>query len=170
MNKVLEKLSTGDLRSEEKSEEVAFEIIEYPPLLSELLQGLQSDIDLIRARCCMTMEIISRHNPELLEDVLPQLIDLASREKVAQARWHLAEIFENIVIPDGDVEDIIRILLVYLNDKSRIVKYRSVKTLGVLGQRSKQCDNISETIQKMADESRSMEKKVAKAIKLLRGD
>jgi len=71
MNGILEKLSGGDLRSEGKAEDVASEIIADPRLLADLVKGLSSDDKVIRARTCMTMEVISRDNPDLLIDVLP---------------------------------------------------------------------------------------------------
>lgn len=164
MNELLEKLSDGDLRSEGKSEEIALEIVNTPSLLSDLAQGMCSDNKVIRARVCMTMEIISRQHSELLNDVVPQLIELASIETVAQARWHLAEIFSNVNIHDDEVEQIVQILLEYLKDKSKIVKYCSVQTLGILGSRSAFRDEILDNIRNLKDASKSMKKIVAKTL------
>lgn len=164
MNEILEKLSDGDLRSEGKSEEAALEIISNPPLLNDLIQGLRSENKVIRGRVCMTLEIISRQHPGLLNDVVPQLIELASIDSVAQVRWHIAEIFGNVRIKDEDIERIVQILLGYLKDKSKIVKYCSVQTLGILGGRSVLRDEIVDNIQGLKHVSKSMNKIVDKTL------
>jgi hypothetical protein len=167
MNEILEKLSDGDLRSEGKSEEVAQEIVSNPSLLNDLAQGLGSENKVIRGRVCMTMEIISRQHPELLNDFVPQLIELALIDSVAQVRWHIAEIFGNVHIGDEDIEQIIQILLEYLKDKSKIVKYCSTKTLGILGGRSVLRNEIADNIRGLKDVSKSMNKIVVKTLQTL---
>lgn len=167
MNEILKKLSTGDLRSEGESEEVALEIVNNPSLLIDLAQGMQSENKVIRARVCMTMEIISRQHPELLNEVVSQLIELAARDTVAQVRWHIAEIFGNVHIRDEDIEQIIQILFEYLKDKSKIVKYCSVQTLGILGGRSVLGDEIVARIQDLKGVSKSMHKIVTKTLQNL---
>lgn len=167
MNEILKKLSTGDLRSEGKSEEVALEIVNNPSLLFDLAQGMQSENKVIRARVCMTMEIISRQHPEIVDDVVSQLIELAARDTVAQVRWHIAEIFGNVRIKDKDIERVIRILFEYLEDKSKIVKYCSVQTLGILGGRSVSRDEIVDKIQDLKGVSKSMQKIVIKTLQNL---
>ncbi|MCJ7433604.1 MAG: HEAT repeat domain-containing protein [Anaerolineales bacterium] len=155
------------MRSEGKSEEVALEIVNTPSLLSDLTQGIGSEDKVVRARVCMTMEIISRKHPEIISDVVPQLIELASVETVAQTRWHLAEIFGNVIIKDDEVEQIIQVLLEYLKDKSKIVKYCSVQTLGILGGRSELDEEIVEAIQGLKDVSKGMNKIVVQALENL---
>jgi len=167
MNEILEKLSDGDLRSEGKSAEVAPEIISNPALLNDLVLGLGSKNKVIRGRSCMTMEIISRQHPELLNDVVPQLIELALIDSVTQVRWHIAEIFGNVHIRDEDIERIIQILLEYLKDKSKIVKYCSVQTLGILGGRSVFRDEIVDNIQGLKGVSKSTNKIIDKTLHTL---
>ena len=158
MRKILEKLADGDLRSEGKAEEVAQEVISEPRLLNELIEGLKSDNKVIRGRVCMTLEIVSRKHPELLTGVLSQLIDLSAVDTVPQVRWHIAEIFGNIQIPDDKLDQIVRILLDYLEDKSKIVKYCSVQTLGILGSRSSLKDEIKIKVSEQKDVSKSLSK------------
>jgi hypothetical protein len=164
MNEILEKLSAGDLRSEGRSPEVAQEIIANGELLNDLIQGLNSEHKVIRGRVCMTMEIISRSHPELLKDMLPQIVDLAARDTVPQVRWHIAEILGNVELPDNDIDDVVRILLEYLEDKSKIVKYCSVQTLGLLGRRSSLKEEIKTKISAQRDVSKSLAKIVAQVL------
>ena len=146
MRKILEKLDDGDLRSEGKAEEVAQEIISDPLLLDEMKEGLKSDNKVIRGRVCMTLEILSRTHPDLLADILSPLIELGITDTVPQVRWHIAEIFGNVQIPDDRIDQVVRILLDYLEDKSKIVKYCSVQTLGILGNRSSLKEEIKTMI------------------------
>ena len=167
MNKVLEKLSGGDLRSEGRADEVAQEIINDRDLLADLVEGLHSDDKVIRGRTCMTLEVISRDHPDLLVDVVPQLIELASSSAVSQIRWHVAEVFGNVSISDDDAERIIPILLTYLSGKSKIVKYCAVQTLGVLGKASSLREEIVARITVLENESKSLDKAVTKALQNL---
>ena len=167
MNKILAKLSGGDLRSEGRAEEVAGEIIDDHNLLVDLAKGLHSDDKLIRARTCMAVEVISRDHPGLLRGLVPQLVELASSEPVPQARWHLAEVFGNVALSDEDTERVIPVLLEYLGDRSKIVKYCAVQTLGVLSARSSRRDEIVERIGALAGDSKSLAKAVSKAMQNL---
>ncbi|MHC5059212.1 MAG: hypothetical protein ACYTKD_31550, partial [Planctomycetota bacterium] len=89
MNEILQMLAGGDLRSEGRAAEVAARVIDDPDSLPALAEGLSLDDKLIRARTCMSMEVLSRSHPELLEPLVSELIHTAERETVAQARWHL---------------------------------------------------------------------------------
>jgi hypothetical protein len=163
MNSVLEKLASGDLRSEGRAAEVAGEIVENPQLVVDLASGLGSKDKLIRARSCMTLEIVSRQHPELLTDVQPQLIRLASTDTVPQVRWHLAEILGRVALSEEQTEQVIAILLSYLDDRSKIVKYCAVQTLGTLGRSSPSRTDITRAVSGLGDETKSLAKAVAKA-------
>jgi hypothetical protein len=113
------------------------------------------------------MEIISRQHPELLIDVLPQVIELAAIDTVPQVRWHIAEILGNVEISDDDIDKIMRILLEYLGDKSKIVKYCSVQTLGILGGKSSLKGEIIAKIGEQKNVSKSLSKVVTQALEEL---
>ncbi len=167
MNEILDKLSGGDLRSEGRAAEVALEIIDNSSLLAALTEGLHSDDKVIRARTCMTMEVVSRERSDLLSSTIPQLIELASTDTVSQVRWHIAEIFGNVPVSDDDTEQIIPILFEYLGDKSKIVKYCAVQTLGILGKKSSRRKEIVSRISVLKNESKSLTKAVHKALENL---
>ncbi len=167
VNEILDKLSGGDLRSEGRAAEVALEIIDDPSLLTALTKGLHSDDKVIRARTCMTMEVVSRDHPDLLLGTLAQLIELASTDTVSQVRWHIAEVFGNVAVSDDDAEQIISILFEYLSDKSKIVKYCAVQTLGILGKTSSRREEIVSRISVLKNESKGLTKAVRKALENL---
>jgi HEAT repeat protein len=167
VNEILDRLSGGDLRSEGRAEEVALDIINNPGLLAALTDGLNSESKVIRSRTCMTMEVISRDQPDLLIGTIPELMDLASRDTVSQVRWHIAEVFGNIPLSDDDAEQVISILFEYLSDKSKIVKYCAVQTLGILGKGSPRRENIVRRISGLQNESKGLAKAVSKALEKL---
>lgn len=164
MNAILRKLSGGDLRSEGRAAEVAAQVIGDPKRLPALAEGLSLDDKLIRARTCMSLEVLSRSNPELLQPLVPELIRTAAQETVAQARWHLAEILGNVALGRKQTERVIPILLEYLGDKSKIVTYCAIQTLGILGRQSPSRARIVAEIQRHAGESKSLGKAVAVAL------
>ena len=164
MSDLLTKLSGGDLRSEGRAGEVAIEVIGNPDLLVTLVKGLHVEDKVTRARTCMVMEIISRENGDLLVEVVPQLIELASVDKVSQARWHLAEIFGNVSMSARQVEGVIPVLFDYLGDKSKIVRYCAVQALGVLGRESPMVDEIVRRILGMELETKSLRRAATEAL------
>lgn len=164
VNKITDKLSGGDLRSEGRAEEVALEVIANPSQLGALTEGLRSDDKVIRGRTCMTMEVISREHPDLLIKMIPRLIELASIDTVSQVRWHLAEVFGNATISGDDSDQIVPILIEYLSDKSKIVKYCAVQTLGIIGKSSSKREDIINRIGLLKDESKGLSKAVQKAL------
>jgi len=164
MNETLQMLTGGDLRSEGRAAEVAAQVIGDPGSLPALAEGLALNDKLIRARTCMSMEVMSRSHPELLEPLVPELIRTAEHEAVAQARWHLAEIFCNVSLDREQAEQAVSILLEYLEDKSRIVTYCAVQALGVLGKQSARRSEIAAAVERHVGDSKSMAKAVARAL------
>lgn len=167
MNEVLRMLAGGDLRSEGRAAEVAARVIGEPDRLPALAEGLSLDDKLIRARTCMSMEVMSRTHPELLEPLVPELVRTAERENVAQARWHLAEIFCNVPLDPAHTERAVVVLLGYLGDKSKIVTYCAVQALGVLGRHSARRPEVTAELRRHASDSKSMAKAVARALEEL---
>jgi hypothetical protein len=122
MDPLLEMLGGGDLRSEGRAAEVAAMVIEDPANLRTLAEGLDLDDRLIRARTCMALEVLSRTHPDLLKPLRPRLIRAAEAETVAQARWHLAEVFTNVPLTPKQADRLVPVLLDYLEDESKIVR------------------------------------------------
>lgn len=170
MDGILARLVGGDLRSEGRAAEVAREVIDDPATLPTLAVGLRSEDKLLRARTCMALEIISRDHPELLTNVGPQLIAVASQEKVPQVRWHIAEVWANVPVAAKDVDQVVTILLDWLRDKSVIVRYCAVQALGVLGGSSSAREEVVRRIDAMRGQSKSLDKAVARASATLSGN
>jgi hypothetical protein len=164
MNEILQMLAGGDLRSEGRAGEVAARVIDDPDSLPALAEGLSLDDKLLRARTCMSLEVMSRTHPELLAPLAPELVRTAERETVAQARWHLAEIFGNVPLDRKHTERAVSVLLEYLEGKSKIVTYCAVQALGILGRQSARRSEIAAEVRRHARDSKSMAKAVASAL------
>ncbi len=160
---ILEKLGGGDLRSEGQAPVVAEQVRADPTLLDSLVAGLDHGDKLIRGRTCMALEVISRDEPGLLVPVLPCLIELASKDRVAQVRWHIAEVLCNVPVSPTHRDRAIPVLLEFLDDKSKIVRYCAVQALGVLGRESPRLAEIARRIDGVKDDSKGLAKAVHRA-------
>ncbi len=169
MNSVLDRLTGGDLRSEGAAEQVADDLIGDPGRLPELFEGLSHEDKLIRGRTCMTAEWISRSRPDLLASALPAMIGLARADTVAQVRWHLAEVFGNVPLPVEAREGVIAILLAYLEDPSKIVRYCAVQTLGVVSGDSPRLAEVVQRIEGVSKDSKGLAKAARIALAALAG-
>lgn len=158
-------LSGGDLRSEGDSDKVAQLIIDNNKLIHDLKMGLKHNDKLIRGRVCMTMEIISRTHPELINDLTQDLINLASKDTTPQIRWHIAEIIPNINLSLKEKNDFLKIMFKYLDDNSKIVKYCAIQAIGYLVNDNN--DLIIERLNKYIKISKSIDKIINKTIERL---
>jgi len=161
MNDILNDLSGGDLRSEGNAESVARKVVNNGKLMDDLKIGLKEENKLIRGRVCMTLEIISRTHPEQIKELIEDLIDLARTDRTPQIRWHIAEIIPNIDLSSDEKKAFLPIMMDYLDDKSKIVRYCAIQALGFLEKNNKkiiierigQCKNITKSIDKIIDKT-----------------
>lgn len=133
MNKLLQRLTGGNLLSDGESKEVAGFVLEHPEQISDLFEGLYEKEDVVRARTADALEFISRKRPDLLKGQLPILIELAVNDSVDMVRWHAAMIFANLEYEDLQLADILPVLFHMLEDKSNMVKPWAISTLAILG-------------------------------------
>jgi hypothetical protein len=68
MNKFLDLLIGGDLRSEGHADEVALDVINEPELFKLLLDGLDVEDDVVRGRTSHAMERCQEHAQNYLRD------------------------------------------------------------------------------------------------------
>lgn len=136
-NKLLRKLSGGDLRSDGRADEVAEEVIRKPRLVSKLLEGLDESDDVVRARTSHALEKISRTYQEILRESVPRFIRLSAEEKVPMVKWHLAMIFGNMTFPEREINLVIPTLFHLLEDDSVFVRSWSIVSLCIIGRRNR---------------------------------
>ena len=172
MNELLKELGGGDLRSDGKANEVAEKVIKNPKLLKMLVEGLDEPDDIIRARTAHAFEKISRTNPEMLEGLTPQLIELVYKDMVPMVKWHLAMIFGSIPFPEKEADKIISVLLHFLEDESVFVKSWSIVSLCIIDRKNKlKRGEIINKIRALQNhESIAIRSKVKKALKVLENE
>lgn len=130
MNSILEKLAGGDLRSDGEADRVARRVIERPDLLPYLIEGFQSDNEIIRMRTAHVVEVVSRQNSDLLEAFKAQLIQQAKTDTLPETRWHLAQVFGNLSLSDQETQDVLPILFEFLKTGTKLVRAWTVVGLG----------------------------------------
>jgi hypothetical protein len=136
MRHILEKLKGGDLRSIGRADEVVHDILADPALFGEVFQGMLHDDPRVRMRSADALQKVAAKHPEYLQPFKSRLIEEVSKVKQQEVHWHVAQMFSYLEIDKTERDEIIRILLSYLNtDKSRIVKVCVIQTLADLAQR-----------------------------------
>jgi hypothetical protein len=130
MRHILDKLKGGDLRSIGKAEEVVRDILQDPALFGEVFEGLLDDDPRVRMRSADALEKVSSKHPEYLQPFKNRLINEISKIEQQELRWHVAQMFSYLEVSKAARDEIVRILLSYLDTaKSRIVKVCAMQTL-----------------------------------------
>jgi len=135
MNTLLEKFTSGDLRSDGLASEVAASVVDDLSLLPLLTSGLDENDPVVRARSADALEKVTRMQPEVLKDRLPQMVRLALTDEVPMVRWHMAMIFANLDLEDAATRWVIDTLIQMLGDISVFVRSWVISSLCILGRR-----------------------------------
>jgi hypothetical protein len=139
MSKILQKLKGGDLRSIGKANEVVKDILNNPSLFKEVFEGLLDDDSVVRMRSADAIEKVSAKHPEYLQPFKSKLINQVSKIEQQEVRWHVAQMFSYIKINQIERDQIIKILLSYIEkDESKIVKTFSMQTLANFAEKDEQ--------------------------------
>ncbi|MGC1121185.1 MAG: hypothetical protein WBA22_08825 [Candidatus Methanofastidiosia archaeon] len=169
MNDLLEKLRSGDLRSDGRANEVVGEVLKSPHLLPKVIQGLDEPDDVVRGRTADVLEKISRIAPKSLKGLTRKFMDLAAHDDVPMVRWHLVMIFGNIELSQEELDDVVSLLLHLLQDESVFVKSWAIVTLCTLGLRyeGRRKEIIGNIRALKDDESIAIRSKVTRAVEVL---
>lgn len=132
MNQLLELLKGGDIRSDGHADEVASDVIHDTELFELLLDGLDSEDDIVRGRTSHALEKVSRKYPELFKGLLSRFLKQALEDKLPMVRWHFAMLFVNLELSSKEKDDVISTLYVLLDDESVFVKSWSISSLTIL--------------------------------------
>ncbi len=135
MGRILQKLKGGDLRSIGRAEEVVQDILNNPVLFAEVFEGMLNDNPLVRMRSADALEKVSSKHPKYLQPLKNRWVREVSPVRQQEVRWHVAQMFSYLEVDKAERDEIIRILLSYLDtDKSKIVKVCSIQSLANLSQ------------------------------------
>lgn len=132
---LLSKLAGGDRRSIGNVDEVVTEVMEKPALFGELIEGMVHDDPLVRMRAADAAEKIAGVYPEYLQPFKTRLIEEVARSEQQEVRWHVAQMFSYLDITAAEQEEILIILMRYLQDDSKIVKTNAMQALADLAER-----------------------------------
>ena len=129
MNKLLEWLQEGDLRSDGLSQEVVQFVLKHPDLVDDLVLGLSVENAVIRGRAADAIEHLARDIPERL---LPHQ-NLIARSLIADpipmVRWHLAMVLGHLALDWDEPEAACALLTECLEDGSAFVTSWAIVSL-----------------------------------------
>ena len=134
MTDILEKLEGGDRRSIGRANEVVEDVLRDSTLFGAVFKGILSDDALIRMRAADAAEKITAQHPELLEPHKVALIGRVAAIDQQEVRWHVAQMVPRLALSEEERRLVAKILLGYLEDKSRIVQVSAMQALVDLAQ------------------------------------
>ena len=129
MNMIEKLLSVGDLRTAGKSEEVVKMVLKNPKYFGEVVDAIQVESPATRMRASDAAEKITRECPELLKPYKKQFLQVIVNINQKEVRWHLAQILPRLNLTKNERKNIFDLMLVYLEDDSRIVKTFAMQAL-----------------------------------------
>lgn len=132
MKGILAKLKGGDRRSIGKSEQAVKDVLKNPARFGELFAGLLDDDRLVRMRAADAVEKVTREHPEFLQPWKRQLLSTVSTLEDKELRWHVAQMLPRLRLTPSEQKVVLRILKIYLEDESSIVKTCSMQALADL--------------------------------------
>ncbi|MBL8412946.1 MAG: hypothetical protein JNM42_00730 [Propionivibrio sp.] len=136
MHEILSKLDGGDRRSIGRSNEVVAEVLADPGLFDAVFSGLLSASPIIRMRSADAIEKISARRPEHLLPYKNLLVERISRSDQKEVRWHVAQMLPRIEWTRDERQQVLGVLLDYLNDTSSIVKTFAMQALADLARQA----------------------------------
>jgi len=134
MESILRKLEGGDRRSIGRVSEVVGEALSNPALFDVLFEGMLNEDPILRMRCADAVEKIIAKHPEYLRPYKDRLIGEVAQINQQEVRWHVAQMFSRLELNGDDRKAVLKILLGYLRDESKIVKTFSMQALADLAE------------------------------------
>ena len=133
MNKILEWLSVGDLRSDGMANEVSTAVLKSPDLFDDLHAGLSEPNDVIRAHTADALEKVARSRPDLIIEHLQDLVSISRTDPVPMVKMHLAMIFGHLALYEGQIDTLRSALFDLLDDESVFAKSWAIASLCIIG-------------------------------------
>lgn len=132
MTQISQWLSGGDLRSDGVSGEVAKLVLANPPLIQELLPGLNDPDDVVRGRSADALEKVARSRPDLLIESLPKLTHLAEHDPLPFVKMHVAMALGHLAMYEEMLPKIYEALMGMLQDSSVFAKSWAIVSLCII--------------------------------------
>lgn len=128
-NPILKMLRPGDLRMKGASEEVVARICTRPGEMAQLIDCLSESEPALLMRCCDALEKLSRQHIDWLRPYKNDLIKISQSNVQKEVRWHMAQIIPRLDLSTKQAAKAYDVFLIYLNDKSSIVKTFALQAL-----------------------------------------
>lgn len=138
MHPLLLSLSHGDKRMVEGVEEAVGAVENDPSLFQILIDGLQSNHELIAMRSADAIEKLTITHTDWLLPFKKTLNSLVITAKQKEVRWHLCQIITRLELKLSERKELIEQFKLYLNDQSKIVITFTMQTLVDLAGNDKQ--------------------------------
>lgn len=126
---LLKLLEGGDRRSIGRANEAVAVTLAEPALFPVLLSGMLSEDPLLRMRAADAVEKVTLSHPEYLYPYKRILINQVAAIPQQEVRWHLAQLLPRLKLTRPERQTVVKILLDFLMDESKIVKTFSMQAL-----------------------------------------
>jgi hypothetical protein len=128
------------------------EVLDHPEIFEELVSGLFEPDPVVRMRSADAMEKVTRVAPGLLAPWKCAILRLASLARDKEVRWHLAQMFSRLELTSPELEEVLKIVMLYLEDASSLVKTFSMQALADLGSRNDELlDRVIPLIERLTE-------------------
>lgn len=132
MHELLQLLTGGNRRSIGRSNEVAALVLSDASLFPVLIEGMLSDDPVVRMRAADAAEKVTLERPEYLEPYKVSLLYGIARSTQQEVRWHVAQMAPRLQLDDQERAEAVAILILYLSDRSAIVRTFAMQALADL--------------------------------------
>ena len=129
MEPILNKLKGHDRRSIGRVKEVVDDVLANPDLFESVFSGMLSDDPVLRMRAADAVEKITAQHLEYLQPYKGQIISCIAQSEQQEVRWHVAQFFSRLKLTLSERRTVVKILMEYLKDDSKIVKTFSMQAL-----------------------------------------
>lgn len=127
-------LAGPDRRSIGRANEVARLVLRQPRRFRELINCLWHEDPIVRMRAADAAEKVSSKRPDLIKRYKSQLLGLLTEFEQIELRWHLAAMIPRLRLSSAERQRAATALLLYLDDRSSIVKTFALQGLADLSQ------------------------------------
>jgi hypothetical protein len=108
------------------------DVLADPDLFADLFHGMLDGDPIVRMRSADAVEKVTAVHPEYLRPYKAILIQDVAQSRQQEVRWHVAQMVPRLELVAQEREEVVGILLCYLEDQSRIVRTFSMQALADL--------------------------------------
>lgn len=169
MSSLKQWLGQGDLRSDGQANEVVELITRRPDLLPDLIDALTTGNPATRGHAADAVEKVARVHPDELAPYLPQLVRLATHDRVGMVRWHLAMTLGHTAMHAETLGVARQALLELLRDRNALVRSWAVTSLCIISRLYPELTpGIVEAVSRLSrDPSAAVGKRARRAVEVM---